>query len=189
MIPFLHGTLDPGVVPTAFESIATATGTGSSGTITFSGIPGTYVGLQIRYIAKDTDTGTGAQNLSITINGSSTNYAAHRLYGDGASALATGTASTTQMLIASHVPSSGTGLSNIMAVGVLDIHDYASTTRNKTLRLFCGTDANLSATTWRIYLASGLWADTTAITSISLQTGGTAFSTSSTFALYGIRGA
>ena len=35
-------------VPSSYESIASATGTGSSGTITFSSIPSTYQSLQLR---------------------------------------------------------------------------------------------------------------------------------------------
>ena len=43
------------VTPSSFESIATVSGTGSSGTITFSSIPATYKHLQIRYIGKTND--------------------------------------------------------------------------------------------------------------------------------------
>ena len=78
----------------AFESIATATGTGSSNTITFSSFPNTYKHLQIRWIAKDTGSASNPYGLRMTFNGvGGTSYANHRLYGDGTSATATGSAS------------------------------------------------------------------------------------------------
>ena len=45
---------------TSFESIATATGTGSSGTITFSSIPSTFKHLQIRGISRNSANSIGA---------------------------------------------------------------------------------------------------------------------------------
>jgi len=166
-------------IPTSFESIASATGTGSSGTITFSSIPSTYTSLQIRGLY-GAASGSG-YGLYIQLNGdSSSNYAYHALYGDGSTASAFGAATQTKMYA-----SFGTVSSTVNGVTIIDLHDYTSTTRNKTVRFFSGEDANGSGT---VDLMSGLRVNTAAITSVTLVLEGGLFSTSSQFALYGIKG-
>jgi hypothetical protein len=67
---------------------------------------------------------------------------------------------------------------------VIDILDYQNTNKFKTARGLGGSDNNGNG---EIYLTSGLWRDTSAITSVSLFPGvGTTFNQYSSFALYGI---
>jgi len=163
----------------SYESIASATGTGSSGTITFSSIPTTYQHLQLRFLGFSA---TAGFTVTMTVNGAGgTNYATHLLYGNGSSASASGAANTAAVKVSQEVV--GTESSNGTA-GIIDIHDYASTTKNKTFRIFSGMDKNGNG---EIDLMSGVYKSTTAITSISLIIGGN-WTTTSTFALYGIRG-
>jgi len=174
----------------SYESIATATGTGSSATITFSSIPSTYVSLQLRIMGKGTYTGsTGANDVFVTFNGDTgANYTQHRLYGDGSAAGAAGTTGATVTRIQRAINSSAAGLNNMMGVAIADIHDYASTTKYKTMRNFSGVDTNGVAST-DINLSSGLWLSTSAINSITLSaTGSTAWATSTVISLYGIKG-
>ncbi|NDC96044.1 hypothetical protein EB077_12120 [bacterium] len=177
----------------AFESIATATGNGSSATITFSSIPSTYQHLQIRFIGKSTDSATNTQyNYRLRFNSDTgTNYARHMLNGDGSVAQATGNASVDSIGPGyTPIPNSGASLTNMMGVGIIDIHDYASATKNKTARVFTGTDLNrTTAPTGQVILHSGVWINTNAITSIDLQLTTGSWTTSSSFALYGIKGA
>lgn len=169
----------------AYESIASATGTGSSGTITFSSIPSTYVSLQIRFIGRVTNADT-ADNLFLRFNSDSgSNYAWHYLEGDGGTATASG--AVTQTRILSGRVSAANATAGIVGAGVIDIHNYASTTQNKTVRVFTGLDRNGSG---NVRMDSGLWINTSAVTSIQLTNGsGTNFTTDSVFALYGIKGA
>ena len=75
---------------------------------------------------------------------------------------------------------------NIMGVSIIDIHDYASTTKNETFRIFSGFDNN--STGGRISLRSGLWLDTSAINRLEISTNpGDGFATSTVIALYGIK--
>jgi len=171
--------------PYYFESIATATGTGSSNLITFSSIPQTYKHLQIRWIAKDT-AGTTVASLRLTCNGvGGTSYASHRVTGDGSTVTANNSSAASLATLGFYRSNSTV---SAMGVGIIDIQDYASTTKNKTFRSFNGIDANTGTTADRVILASGLFIDTTAITSITIDGAGTAFTTASTFALYGIKG-
>jgi hypothetical protein len=68
--------------------------------------------------------------------------------------------------------------------GIIDIHDYASTTKNKTTRMFGGIDKNGSG---EVSLFSGLWRNTSAITSINIYMSSGNWTTDSTFSLYGIK--
>ena len=169
----------------AYESIASATGTGSSGTITFSSIPSTYTSLQIRGIMR-TDGGTTA---NIIFNGDTgSNYASHQLYGDGTTVGAGGVASSTSITQGGVLGYGTSASANTVGAFILDIHDYASTTRNKTTRVFTGRDDNGSALFVR--LGSGLWMNTAAVTSVSIVVSGAGnFTNQTQFSLYGIKGA
>ena len=164
---------------TAFESIASVTLASDNTSIQFASIPQTYSSLQIRGIGRS---GTSANGPSLYFNGvaSGTSYAFHNLYGDGTSALAQGFAS--QAYDSSMGVLSATA--NIFNGFIIDIHDYASTTRNKTTRAFTGVDLNGSGSIW---LHSSVFMSTSAITQIDLFNGYT-WKAGTTFALYGIKG-
>ena len=178
---FLAG--NPAFNPSSYESIASATPSGTN-TLTFSSIPSTYKHLQIRYLSIFT-----VANVQIRMGfngdyGTSSNYTRHYLYGDGSAAGAAGNASYPFTYAKQDI----NGVSTTYPwVGIIDIIDYASSTKYKTTRVFCGGDGN-SAGTGDIQLNSGLWQDTTAINSITLQLSSGNYSSGSTFALYGIKG-
>jgi len=169
-----------------YESIASATGTGSSGTITFSSIPSTYTSLQIRAMYKDvTNQGQWCQyNLRFNSDTGS-NYWTHYLAGDGSAASASGFSSTCISIRYSGADSSPSA--DTVGVSIIDIHDYASSTRNKTVRALAGVDTN--SADGGIALSSGLWLSTSAITSITVSAALSNFTANSVFALYGIKGA
>ena len=173
------------VTPTAFESIATATGTGSSNTITFSSIPGTYQHLQVRCIAF-----ASSGQLLLRLNGDTgTNYTRHTLNGYNSTVSAAGNTAQSSIRVCIDDGARASMETTFGTVAIIDIHDYASTTRNKTVRAFGGKDDNTAADS-EIDLNSGLWINTSAVTSITiLNSGAGNFTTSSTFALYGIKGA
>jgi hypothetical protein len=167
----------PTPITGAYESIATATPT-SGTSVTFSSIPSNYVSLQIRaYI----QAGDGSNRIRLNGSSSTSDYAAHVLRGDGASVLASGAGSGSY----DGVPYYNYYSSASGAVIIVDIHDYASTTKNKTVRLANGIDINGGG-----YMAlwSGLYLPTTAVSSLTVTAGG-GFTTGSTISLYGIKGA
>jgi hypothetical protein len=172
----------------SFESIATVTASGSSATLTFSSIPSTYKHLQIRGIAKS-GAGSGQRNLTMEFNASTgSNHAWHRLFGDGTNAGAEGTASTGSIRLGG--ASIQATPASTFGVSIIDIIDYASTTKNKTVKYFSGSDTNASPTAAPISLGSGVLLSTTAITSISISDAGFEnFAVGTVFSLYGIKGA
>ena len=180
IIPGIIASSRP-VVSGAYQSIATATPSGT-GTVTFSSIPSTYTSLQVRISAVFSSAGNG---ISIRPNASSaTNYTRHRLSGDGASVSADGTAtgSLTGADVFAHLVG---GSTTQPAVVIIDLLDYTSTTKTKTIRSIAGCDKNGSG---EINLMSSLWNQTTAVSSLEVYSG-TNFATGTTISLYGIKGA
>ena len=167
--------------PSSFESIASITPSGVA-TVTFSSIPQTYKSLQIRGICTD----AGVNTLLMRMNGvTTTSYASHTLETDGTTVVASGGATQTSMQVAGRTY----GLSNsasYFAGVIFDIHDYASTTKNKTVRCFSGFDGNGTAgAPGMVGISSGVFVNTAAVTSITLSIASN-FSSGTTFALYGI---
>jgi hypothetical protein len=159
---------------TAFESIASTTLSGVS-TYTFSAIPSTYQHLQFRCIALGTDT-----TVYIRINGtSSASYTQHRLLGNGSSASAGGFSGETEIQNALRAQSTNPGVS------IIDILDYAVTTKKPVVRIFRGEDANGSG---NVYLVSGMLDVAGAVSSVTFTTSSN-FSTGTRLSLYGIKGA
>ena len=170
----------------SFESIATAVGTGSSETITFTSIPSTYKHLQIRAYCGKVGT-AGLASLEFN-NDSSAIYATHRIIADGFSGvIAQGHTGRTNTFYS--IYTGGNGVSNALSGSIIDIIDYASTTKNKTVRSFTGLDTNNGADSGSLYLTSALYPSTSAITSIKIiSSGGISWSSTSVFSLYGIKG-
>jgi len=167
---------------TAYESIASVTATAGATTLTFSSIPSTYQSIQIRGIGLANS--ATALSLAIRINGSTTaaNYTDHVLAGNGSTAYASASVNVNGFCYLNFDSANTTA----PLASIIDIHNYASTTQNKTLRTISGVDKNGSG---EIDLFSGLFSLTNAITSVTILATGGAFSATSTFALYGIKGA
>ena len=146
----------------AYDSLANVTLSASAASITFTGIPSGYKHLQLRILARATyapsDTG-GILNFN---SDSGANYAWHRIYGDGSAATSGGSSSATFARI--DRLTGGSSLSNVFGAMVVDILDYANTSKYKTIRSLGGYDAN--GTGW-IGFNSALWMNTSAITSIT----------------------
>lgn len=137
---------------------------------------------------RDTTASAGFDDLWIRFNGdTSTNYKPHYLQGNGSGVFA-GTATGNTFINSQAIVMRDSNSANMMSVGIIDVHDYASTSKNKTVRMFQGGNTNGGAGGQQIYVNSGLWIDTTAISSISLITGNNNWTTTTQFALYGITG-
>jgi len=168
-----------GGVASSYESIATASGTGSSGTITFSSIPSTFAHLQIRGITRD---GAGNGILLRFNNSSASDYATHSVQGDGATATASGSTAQTY-IYQGYGGYSGTYIPSTI---IMDVLNYTSTNMNKTTRTLFGEDHNGGG---YIIFYSGLWKPSTiaAINRIDLVNNGGNWATTTQFALYGVK--
>ena len=180
-------------VTSSYESIATATGTGSNTYVEFTSIPSTYTHLQIRITGQPNNTaGGGATLMPMRLNGdTAANYSIHYLVGNGTAASAAGGASTNEILIG-YIPQGGGSSGSfqyIFNATVVDILDYQNTSKYKTVRSLSGFDKN---GTGFLGLFSGNWRNTNAITSIRIypNDGFTlSWGVNSQISLYGIKGA
>ena len=156
----------------SYESIATATGTGSSGSISFASIPSTYKHLQLR---ASWDTTPAAGYLTITVNSGTAPTKSHALYGDGSAANA---AAFTNVITLEN------GYGQPYA-GIIDILDYTDTNKNKTIRTLFGGDRNGVGI---VGLTSAYIGSTSAISQITIALSSNNFTSTTKFALYGIKG-
>jgi hypothetical protein len=186
MLNNIAALLNSGAPPEVgdYESIATANGTGSSGVITFTGISSDYKHLQLRYIARTTQSAPGFAFVDtyLTFNSdTAANYSYHALTGNGTSPSAYAGTSANNILIYSTI---ATATADVFMGATLDILDYKDTNKFKTTRSLQGFDNNGGG---NIFLMSGNWRSTSAITSITITTAANNFNAFSTFALYGIK--
>ncbi len=168
------------------DSIATVTvGSGGASSITFSDIPGTYQHLQIRMIGRSTEADTNT-DCRLRFNGvSGSSYAAHTLFGTGAVTAVQAFTDSSIMVAGSRVFTTSSQTASVWGGIIADVLDYASTTKNKTMRSFGGWDGNGSGV---VSLTSGLFMSTSAVTSIVITTySGGNWAQHTTAALYGIK--
>jgi len=175
----------------SYESIATTTLSSSASSVTFSSIPATFEHLQIRAIARKTGTGNDSFTaLRFNGTGGSTfQYATHYLVGTGSTVVAGANIASPGVTDIFSIVTWGSGSSmnsNVFSAGIVDILDYRSTSKNKTVRTLTGVDGNGIG---QVDLTSGLWfASPVAVTQIELIGNGGDFAQYSSFALYGIKG-
>lgn len=157
----------------AFDSLATVTVPSSGVTsIAFAGIPQTYKHLQLRILQMTSGTVDPRMrfNDDLTIG----NYIMHSIYNNG-------TAVSTYNVGNMYIPYLYNETTQ-PAVAIIDILDYASTTKNKTVRDLGGYDANGSG---YIFYRSGAWFSTAAINKIDLHN--ITFGQNTQVTLYGVK--
>lgn len=174
-------------VTSSYESIATVTvSSGGAANVEFSSIPSTYTHLQIRGIWRSNRANAQDPIMArFNSDASTSNYTQHALYGNGTAAVGANNLGEPGILQYSGAGNNaGTG---VFGSYVIDIIDYANTSKYKTLRSVGGYDNNGDGF---IAINGGAWLSTSAINTIRLYPfGGTLLQQYSTFALYGIKGA
>ena len=174
-------------------------GSAGASTISFSSIPSTYKHLQIRGIHRVTgayQVGNCFMRVGAGSIDTGNNYSNHTIVGDGSTAAAAGGGGTRSSMMGFDYYNSvgANATSGIFSTCIIDILDYANTSKYKTVRFLMGREMNSGNTDSRIYFESGLWQSTSAISNIQFTplngAGGSAdFVQYSQFALYGIKGA
>jgi hypothetical protein len=171
----------------SYESIATVTIGSPAANITFSSIPQTYVHLQVRAIMR-ADAAGASSGMYLFINGDSgANYSSHRIYANQSSVNYNSNAGATPPN--SLGIGSGTGATspaNIFGANLIDILDYTNANKNTTIKSVNGSEQN-NANDSYFLTNTYAWNNTAAVTSLQFTSNGTAFSTGTTFALYGLK--
>lgn len=161
-------------MPSTYEKIATAAGTGSNTTLTFSSIPSTYTDL-VLVINGSLSTGN---NTRMTFNNDSgSNYSMTVVSGDGSSASSYRDSGQPNFQYMGYTDSS---ISNF----IINILNYSNTTTYKTFlhrRNLAGGQVSANV---------GLYRSTSAVNRVDVFSAtGATWTTSTTATLYGIKAA
>jgi len=162
-------------------ALATVSLTSTASSIVFSGIPSNYTHLQLRVYGLGNTASSGLLRFN---SDTGSNYSWHALSGNGASTLSN--YGSTQTFMIGNGFGDGPNSSNTPFVTVVDILDYANTSKYKIGRMLDGQDKNGSG---RIAIMSGLWMNTAAVSTITVAPSSGSYTANSSFALYGIKSA
>ena len=165
------------------EAIATTYLEADTGEVVFTSISSSYEHLQLRICDRSARSSGDALQIQFGTGGGSpdsgTNYSYHNINGTGSS---TGVGKTTgaTFIQVGDTPSQDSD-SEVYGGKVIDILDYASTSKNTTVLNLINTGAA------RVYWSSGLWDATGAVDRIRLFNYSSNFIRGSVFTLYGIQ--
>jgi len=162
--------------------------------VVFRNIPQTYTHLQIRAFCRNSSSYTpyDVDNIDMTFNGDTgNNYSSHRLSGNGTSPSSGNTLPRGNLQIG--VCPFSNSLANSFGSNIIDILDYASTSKTKVARSFWGFNFNGNSSgagqDGGVGIMSGVWNNTAAITQIRLVSGTyNTYAQNTSIALYGIKG-
>lgn len=169
-------------MPATYTLIASNTLSSTATSVVFSDIPQIYTDLVLRISPRLGN--AGADDWTIRPNGSNLNGSVTRVYynGSGGSAVATSDRGTS--LVFGTTP--GTAVtSNTFGSSEVYIPNYTGTT-TKPISSISVMENNASVYAF-IYASAGFYNNTTALTSLSILSGGSQFVSGSSFFLYGIK--
>jgi hypothetical protein len=156
-----------------YTPLATVTLGASASSVTFSSIPATYRDLII--VATPIST-SGVSETALRFNtDSGNNYNRVLMFGTGST---TGSFANTGVSYIGFVDA----FTSVGNIGIAQVMDYSATDKHKTVI------ARKNEPTDALAAIAGRWANTAAITTVSLTAlgGGNQFATGSTFSLYGV---
>lgn len=163
-------------MPTStYTPIASNVLTSATSTVTFSSIPSTYTDLRL---VANLNGSSGSISFKATVNGDTgTNYSSTLLYGTGTSALTARNTNANDFL-------GGYAMTQITQTSLFafDFMNYANTTTYKSV-LSRIADNN----TGLVLAYVGLWRNTSAINSITINGATSNFSIGCSFTLFGIK--
>ena len=177
----------------SFDLLETTTLSTDTASVTFSGLGAysDYKHLQIRYTARGVDSTSTVTNngFNFYINADTgSSYTYHRLKGSGSAVSAFGSSSPFTKGNAGRLLSSG-ATAGAFSSGVVDILDFNSVSKFKTIRTLSGHVDPAVSSANVITLDSVAWLNTDAITSLlfKVQTGSADFAAFSRLSLYGVK--
>lgn len=171
-----------------FIKIQTVTvGVSGSSTIEFTSIPQTYNDLQVVFSTRATRSGEQVDLARITFNDSSSGYSKRDLYADYTAVYTSDSSATSSYLPQGFSPASS-ATANTFSSNELYIPNYTNSNFKSISTNIVTENNNTSANTGYLTISAGLWANTAAITKITVTNHlGTGFSQYSSATLYGIK--
>ncbi len=167
----------------AYDLLETTLITTNTATVTFSslGSYSNYKHLHIRAVIRSYSATVG-DRMTLQLNGlAGTNYAEHRMFGNGSSITNAGAANQDKIQHLQFPANNGTA--NSFSVLTIDILDFLNTSKFKTIRTLMGGYWDTKETG----LVSGLVKTTNAISSIDFKAVNSGYGAGSRFSLYGLK--
>lgn len=169
-------------MPNTLIPIQTYTLTSATASVTFTNIPQNYTDLKIVMSARSSSATTAA-GIRFNLD-SGNNYSSRRVGGDGTTTYSASPSSTSylQWLI---VPFSG-ATASVFGNAEIYVPNYTSSTQKSALYDSVSENNSSAKDAANLELNTGIWANTSAINSITIINADGNFVTNSTFTLYGI---
>jgi hypothetical protein len=162
-----------------YDKIQTTTLGSAQASVTFSAISGSYTDL---VLISNVDITSAGASINIRFNSDTgNNYSYITIYGNGIAHATNKATNQNKSYIAAYV-APNTSLETVI---VTNIQNYSNTTTNKTL--ISRSNRASASNSPGAEVLSGLWRNTSAITSITLAADSGNIDTGSTFTLYGIK--
>ena len=176
-----YTSMSAGVVPSSEYLISTTVLDTATPSVTFdvSSFAGVYRHLQIVAVAKSNTTTFDNSAVTISINGTGINRS-HSLFGTGSSVFS---ATDSPIGFIANIASSRSDMTNRYSPFIADILDAYSSTKNKTIKSFSGTNG---ADVPYVQLISGLRTSTASVENITLALNSGSFVAGSRFSIYGV---
>lgn len=159
-------------MPSALVPLANVTLSSSASSVTFSSISGLYRDLML---VSKWGAVSGSGSMFIYFNGNTSNYSNVSMAASGSGTSTTNYGANAFGFIYAPLEYSANN-----ALVTTHILDYSATDKQKTT-ISRSSDSGLS-----VELIAGRWANTAAVTSITIAGGGITFAANSSFMLYGI---
>ena len=180
----ISGHLTPPYTPegSAYELASYTVPSGGIANVTFS-VPTGYRHLEIQMSARMTG---AANNCYLIINGDTgNNYTFHQMFGSGDGVGAGGNGFSSPSSSPNFNTPASSVTAGIFGAGIMSIHNYADTTKLKTIRTLTGHDTNGGG---YIIQRSSLWNSTAAISTLSfIPDSSVSFAEFSSFTLIGYK--
>lgn len=157
---------------------------GTTASVTFSSIPGTYSSLMVIHNARG-DTAAGNTTLLLRFNadsGTNYDYSRSSITGTGTTSNIEGQAASAAVM---GIISASSAPANVVGCGMIVVPNYAGTTFQKAAEGQANSKTSTSAGGVNQESYAGFWRSTAAITSITLLPNAGSFITGSSFWLYG----
>lgn len=172
-----------------YELISTSILGSNAASVTFSSlntVASSYKHLQLRISARAT-TGGDQNSLQVRFNNDAGfNCYTHSMYALNSSQIYGQGFGARDAIQVDSIPSAA-NVANMFSSNIIDIFDFSSTVKKKTLRSRYGV-SGYSSSSYGVGITSGMWNSTAAITSILIYISGNNILAGSRFSLYGIRG-
>jgi len=162
-------------VSSAMVALANLTLGSAQATVTFSSIPATY--RDLRLVVQATTSGANAAGFTLNSDATNGNYSWVQMFGDGSSAVSNSGSGASGILPFTPNQNFSTTVPSIVT---LDVMDYSATDKHKSM-LYRTNRADAVTTA-----IAARWANTAAVTTLTVNAISVNFVIGSTFALYGV---